>query len=80
MVPSQVRDLLTDLLQRQRQAEVPIAEPNDGAIEDEAEPCTSDLELHGYKHSNLFSTSVCCGTRKTRAAAGCDPGVGKGAE
>jgi len=42
VVPSQVQDLLTDLLQRQREAEVRIAEPDDMAMEDTAEPCTSD--------------------------------------
>jgi len=80
MVPSQVRDLLTDLLQRQREAEVPIVEPDDVAMEDAAEPCTSDSDLYGRKHNNLFSTSFRCGARKARAAAGCHPGFGEGAE
>jgi len=44
-VPSQVRDLLTDLLQRQREAEVLVAEPDDTVIEDAAEPCTLDFDF-----------------------------------
>ncbi len=52
MVPSQVRDLLTDLLQRQREAEVPMAEPDDVAMEDPVEPCTSDSDLHSRKNNS----------------------------
>jgi hypothetical protein len=79
MVPSQVRDLLTDLLQRQREAEVPTMEP-DPVTEDAAEPCTSDSHLHAGKHNKLFSTSLRHRAWKARAAAGCHPGFGKGAE
>ena len=54
MVPSQVRDLLTDLLQRQREVEVPIAEPDDVVMEDPAEPCTSDSDLHTARTTIYF--------------------------
>lgn len=54
MVPSQVQDLVTDLLQRQREAEVPVAEADDVVMEDAAEPCTSDFlgsDAHGRMHN-----------------------------
>jgi hypothetical protein len=54
IVPSQVRDLLTDLLQRQREAEVPIVEPDDVAMEDATEPCTPNSGLRSCTHGNSF--------------------------
>jgi hypothetical protein len=82
MVPSQVRDLMTDLLQRQRAAEVPVAdaEPGDVAMDDAAEPCSSDLNLRDRTHSNSSSASFRRGAQKTRAAAGLYHRIGKGAE
>lgn len=56
VVPSQVRDLMADLLQRQREAEVPLAEAeaDDVAMEDaaEREPCTSSSGARSRMHDN----------------------------
>jgi hypothetical protein len=54
MVPSQVQDLLTDLLQRQREVEVPIVEPDDVAMEDAAEACMSESILRGRTQTPYF--------------------------
>lgn len=50
-VPSQVQDLMADLLQRQREAEIPVAEAeaDDVAMEDIG-PCASERPRRSYNN------------------------------